>query len=87
MIVEWWPIHHGVAGSAVPGAVSAAAVTLAGDVPDEDLVGAERMPVRATHRRVGDPLPSRGLHQLAQHAPKPKPRANADTPRRGYVRV
>ena len=38
---------------------------------DEDLAGAERMSVRATRRRVGDPLPGRGLYQLAQHDEKP----------------
>ena len=36
VVVEWRPVHHGVAGSAVPGGVSAAAVTEAGDVTDED---------------------------------------------------
>ena len=36
-------------------------------VNDEDLTGAEGVPARATGRRVGDPLPGGGLHQLAQH--------------------
>jgi hypothetical protein len=34
---------------------------------DEDLAGAERVPVRATGRWVGDPLPGRGLHQFPEH--------------------
>ena len=38
-------------------------------MPDEDLAGAEGVPVRASRRRVGDPLPRSGLHQLAQHCP------------------
>jgi hypothetical protein len=42
--VEWGPIYDGVAGSAVPGGVSAAAVTVAGDMADQDLVGSERWP-------------------------------------------
>ena len=42
---------------------------------DDDRAGAELVAVRATRRRVGDPLPGRGLHQLAQHNYKPMPRA------------
>jgi hypothetical protein len=42
----------------VPGGVSAAAVAEAGDVADEDLVGAEGAAIRATRWWVGDP-PSR----------------------------
>ena len=42
---EWWPVHHGVAGAAVPGGVSAAAVTEAGDVTDEDLFGPRVWPL------------------------------------------
>ena len=38
---------------------------------DEHLAGAEVVAVRASGRRVGDPLPGRGLHQLAQHILKP----------------
>ena len=41
MRVERRPICHGVAGSATPGGVSAAAVTEAGLVADDNLVGAE----------------------------------------------
>ena len=51
----------------MPGGVPATAVTEAGDMPDEDLVRAECVPVRAVARRPGDPLAVRGLHQLAQH--------------------
>ncbi len=42
--VERRPICHGVAGSALPGGVSAAAVSEAGDVTAEDLVGASGGP-------------------------------------------
>jgi hypothetical protein len=34
---------------------------------DKDFAGAELVPVGASRRRVGDPLPGRRLHQLAQH--------------------
>jgi len=37
------------------------------------LTRAEGVPVRATRRRVGDPLPGRRLHQLGQHKYKPMP--------------
>ena len=40
---------------------------------DEDFAGAEWVPVWAAGRRVGDPLPGRGLYQLAQHDCKPIP--------------
>ena len=71
--VERLPVQHGVAGSAVPAGVSAAAVAEASDVTDEDLAGAERVAVRASRRRVRNPLPSGGLYELAKHAYKPKP--------------
>jgi hypothetical protein len=48
--------------------VSAAAVSKAGDVADQDLASAELVAVRAAHRRVSDPLPGRSLHELAQHS-------------------
>jgi hypothetical protein len=51
----------------MPAGVSSPAVSEAGSVPDEDLVRPERVPVGAMRGRVGDPLPGRGLHQLAQH--------------------
>ena len=68
--VEWRPVHRLVARAAGPGGV-AAAVPEAGLMADEDLAGAEAVPVRASRRRVGDPLPGRGLYQLAQHDEKP----------------
>jgi hypothetical protein len=67
--VDRWPVLGVVARAAGPGGVSAA-VPEAGFVADEDLVGAEAVPVRAPSRWVGDPLPARGLHQLAQHSQK-----------------
>jgi hypothetical protein len=60
--VERRPVHHGIAGSAMPAGVSAAAVSKADDMSDEDLIRAESVPVRASGRWVGDPLPVRGLH-------------------------
>jgi len=40
----------------------AAAVPKARLMPHEDLAVAERVAVGASRRRVGDPLPGRGLH-------------------------
>ena len=37
---------------------------------DQHLIRAEGMSVRATCRWVGDPLPGRGLYELAEHAQK-----------------
>jgi hypothetical protein len=54
----------------VLGHAFAAAVSEAGDVPYEYLAGAGAVPVWAAGRRVGDPRPGRGLHQLAQHSQK-----------------
>jgi hypothetical protein len=65
--VERRPVHGLVASSAGPGGVSAA-VPEAGLMPDENFACAEVVPVGAASRWVGDPLPSRGLHQLAQHS-------------------
>jgi hypothetical protein len=64
--VERRPVHHRVATAAHPGRV-AAAVPKARLMPHEDLAGAERVAVGASRRRVGDPLPGRGLYQLTQH--------------------
>jgi hypothetical protein len=36
----------------MPGGVTAASMTEAGDMPDEDLIWAERVPVRASARRL-----------------------------------
>ena len=52
----------------MPAGVSAAAVAEAGNVADEDLVRAERMPVRAAARRSGDPFAVSRLNQVAQHS-------------------
>ena len=51
----------------MPTGVPTAAVSEAGDVPNEDLIRAEAVSVWAPGRRVGDPLPGRGLQQLTQH--------------------
>ena len=48
-----------------------AAVAQAGLMAYEDSVGAEAVPVGAARGWVDDPLPSRHLHQLAQHDYKP----------------
>ena len=42
MSVERSSVHHGIAGSAMPASVSAAAVSKADDMPDEDLIRAEQ---------------------------------------------
>ena len=67
MRVEWRPVHHGIAGSAVPAGVSAAAVTKAGDVSDEDLIRAKGVAVRAAGRWLGYPLPFGRSDQLTLH--------------------
>jgi len=41
--VQRWPVHHGIAGAAVPAGVSAAVVPEAGDMPNEDLVSRQRV--------------------------------------------
>jgi hypothetical protein len=64
--VERRPIDGPLAGAAGPWAV-AAAVAEAGLMPYEDQVRAETVPVGAVAGRVGNPLPGRGLYQLAQH--------------------
>ena len=55
--VERWPVHGLIACAAGPGGV-AAAVTEAGLVTDEDLVSAERMPVRASELTRPAQLPA-----------------------------
>ena len=60
------PVYRLIAGAAGPRGVPAA-VPEAGLITDEHLAGAELVTVRATRRQVGDPLPGRRLHQLAQH--------------------
>ena len=56
--------------------MSAAAVAEAGLMTDEELVRAERVAVGASRRWVGDPLPGRGLNEVAEHPIKPRPRGN-----------
>ena len=66
--VQGRPIHHGVAGSAMPAGMTASAVSEAGDVSDEDLIQTETVSVRASGRHVRDPLPGRGRYtEVAQH--------------------
>ena len=62
MGVERPPVHHGITRPAMPAGVSAA-VSKAGDVTNEDLIRPERVPVRTTCWRPGDPLSGRGLYQ------------------------
>ena len=57
-VIERRPVHDGVAGAAMPGGVSTAAVAEAGDMPDEDLIRAEGVPVGAAGWWLGYPLPS-----------------------------
>ena len=70
MGVERWPVHRLIACAAGPCGVSAA-VAETGLMPYEDLVGSECVSVRAMRGRVGDPVPGRRLHELAQHNYKP----------------
>jgi hypothetical protein len=39
-------------------------------VADEDFAWAERVSIRVAGRRVGDPLPGRGLYQFSKHVRK-----------------
>jgi len=55
MDVQGWPVHDRLAGAAVPGGVSAAAVSEAGDVADENLAGAKLVSVWAVARWTGHP--------------------------------
>jgi hypothetical protein len=57
-------MDRGVARAAGPGGVSAA-VAEAGSMTHQHLSGAECVPAAASGWRVRDPLPGRGLHQLA----------------------
>ncbi len=66
MRVERCPEHRRTAFPAGAGGVSTA-VPEARLVTDEDLVGADGVPVRAPRRRVGDPFPGRGLYQVPEH--------------------
>ena len=66
MGVQGRPKHRLIARAAGPRRVPAT-VAEACLMAYEDLVRAEGMPVRASRRRVRDPLPGRRLHRLAQH--------------------
>jgi len=52
--------------------VSASAVAEAGDMPDEDLIRAERVAVRAATRWPGNPLAIRGLRKVTEHDSQPR---------------
>lgn len=52
----------------MPARVTATAMPKASDMPDEDLIRAEQVPVRAARRRPGDPFAISGSHKVAQHA-------------------
>jgi hypothetical protein len=68
MHVEWRPVHHRVAGSAMPGGVSAAAVTETGGyVADEYLIGAEGVSVGAPDGCFGHPFAFGCLDEVALH--------------------
>jgi hypothetical protein len=54
--VERRPVHDGIAGSAMPAGVSAAAAAEADDMSDEYLIRTEDVAVRATGGRLRDPL-------------------------------
>jgi hypothetical protein len=67
--IERRPVHRLVAGAADPGGVPAA-VTEAGSMAYKNFARAEAVTVRASRRRVGDPLPGGGPYELAEHAQK-----------------
>jgi hypothetical protein len=66
MSVQRRPVHSLVARTARPSRVPAT-MTETRLMADEDLAGAERVPVRAAAGRVGNPLPVCGLHEVAEH--------------------
>ena len=59
--------YRRIACAARPGGVPAA-MTEAGLMADQDLARAKGVTIRASRRRVDDPLPVRRLYQLAQHS-------------------
>ena len=61
------PENHGIAAGTGPRNVAAPAVSKADDMSDEELIRAKSVPIWATGRWSGDPLPVGRLHQLAQH--------------------
>ena len=70
--VERRPVHRLIACAAGPGGVPAA-VPEAGLMTNQDFTGAEGVAIGAA-RWVGDKLPGRGLHWVAQHNQKPMTR-------------
>jgi hypothetical protein len=58
--VEGRPVHHGIAGAAMPARMSAPGVSEADDVTDQDLIRTQRVSVRAARWRAGDPRPGSG---------------------------
>jgi hypothetical protein len=48
----------------------------AGDVTDQDVVRPEGVAVGASRGWVADPSSGRGLHEVADHPIKPRPRGN-----------
>lgn len=69
MDVQGWPVHDRLAGAAVPGGVSAAAVAEARDMPDEYLIRTEGMSVGASARWLGHPLAVDGPDELTSYMP------------------
>jgi len=63
--VEGRPVHHGIAGAAMPGGVPAATVSEARLMADENPAGAELVSVRASCRRPRDPRSCRRADQVA----------------------
>jgi hypothetical protein len=66
MRVEGWPVHRLIACAARPGGVPAT-VTETSLMPHQHLSRPESVAVRASGRRVGDPLPAAVLHEFAQY--------------------
>jgi hypothetical protein len=65
--VERRPVNRLIAGAAMPAGVSAAAVTEAGDVADEDLIRAERVPVGALAGCFAHPFASGCPDEITLH--------------------
>jgi hypothetical protein len=69
MRVEWRSVDRQIARAARPGRVPAS-VTETRLMAHEHRAGAERMPVGASRRWAGEPLPGGGLYEVAQHNQK-----------------
>ena len=79
-----WPVNRVVALPAGPGSVSTA-VTETGLMAYKNFAGTEAVTVGTVARRVGDPLPGRGLHQLAQHDYQPMVSRDSRAPPAGEM--